>query len=206
MLRPIALLLVSSLALQLQAEDDARLHHVRLTVHNLPSDLDVETTGFGGSIDSEADADSAGRLGVGYWYGGAEEVSFLIGGGLDVGGYEFRSDNETTEFQQDGIFIEPGVAVRFASWFSAEAAVRFGVGRVQVESTVDGLDIDDTAYGEFSLRLRGVFTVARGLELLVETGYLRQQFSYEFEVLNQDVEQEVTVDGIFGGIAVGWGF
>lgn len=206
MFRPSAILLLSALVLPCAAVDETRLHHLRLTVQSLPSDLEVETSGFGGSIDSEADADSAGRVSIGYWYGGAEEVSFLIGAGLDVGNFKIEENDETTEFEQAGVFIEPGVALRIAPWFSAEVGARFGLGSVQVDTTVDGLDIDDTAYGEVSLRLRGVFIVAQGLELVVETGYLYQQFTYEFEVLNEDIEQEVTADGLFGGLGVGWTF
>jgi len=207
MLRSTLLLLIAVPVTLLHAEDDSALNHLRLGVQSLPTKLDVKTSGFGGSRTDSVDADSAGRLSLGYWYGGGpEEVSFMIGGGLDLSSFTFKDSGETLDITQSGGFLDLGVAWRVVHWFTAEASVRLGAGLVRTESSVSGVEVDDTGYGEGSARVRGVFTIGQGLELLVETGLVHQQFTYEFDVLGETVKQRVTAQGAFAGAGIGWRF
>lgn len=192
------------------ADGQPTTHHLRLEVQSLPTGIDVESRAAGGSASQSVDADSAGRLGLGYWHAWHPEdggdASFLLGGGLDLSSFSFSSNNVKSTITQTGLFVEPALGYRLVPWFSLEAALRGGFGQVKTTSDAPGTNIGDTTYAEASLRLRGVFTLKPGLELFADVGYLHQQFSYKYRVLNIDVTQDLTVAGGFAGLGVGWGF
>lgn len=181
-------------------------HHFRLTLQSLPESLEVETTSGGIAPARSIDIDEGGRLGVGYWWGGHRQISFLLGSGIDFTSFTFDDGTRENTIDQAGVFVEPGLSVRFTPWFSGELAGRLGVGVASASNSSDDTTQSNRGYGEISLRTRAVFTVARHLELFVELGYLGQAFSFSYQQPGGSVVQEVKLSGGFGALGVGGAF
>lgn len=201
------ILIMSTLVVStLTAAEEESPHQLRLTVQTLPTEVEVETSALGGTLSDEYDAECGARLSLGYWHGAAREgVALLLGGGLDVGGFEFEERGVSTEFTQFGAFIDLCAAWRPLPRLQVEAAVRAGAGMVHTDTTAD-IEVDDTAYWEVSARLRAVVDLVGGLHLLAEAGYLHHEFNLDYTALGTAIDQTVTASGPFAGIGLGWRF
>lgn len=181
-------------------------HHFRLTLQSLPESLEVDTSSGGTATTRSIDIDEGGRVSVGYWWGGHRQISFLLGSGIDFTSFTFDDGTRENTIDQAGVFVEPGVSVRFAPWFSGELAGRLGVGVARASDSSDDTTYTDRGYGEISVRTRAVFTVARHVELFVELGYLEQAFSFSYQLPGVSVVQEVELSGGFGALGIGGAF
>jgi|GEM_PF-6236460 len=212
----ISLALLAGLATTVIAEDaastlhDGSRHHLRLSLQGMPTDFDIEYDDGSSTATSSREADSAGRLGIGYFWGGGRPVSFLLGAGLEFTGFEFSGTFSGTNgdytIGEAGLFVEPGIAFQPVPWFTAEGGLRIGFGSVNVDIEDSNLTVDDTGYGEVGLHVRGVFMVTRGLELIAEIAYVHQTFTYDYDIGNATVEEIVTVKGPVAGLGIGWAF
>ena len=208
----LSLTLLAGLATTVVAEDAPSTlhagshHHLRLSLQGMPNDFDIEYDNGSNTITDSRTADSAGRLGIGYFWGGGRPVSFMLGAGLELTGFEFSGTGGEYKIGEAGLFVEPGIAFQPAPWFTAEGGLRLGFGSVNVDIEDSNLTVDDTSYGEVGLHFRGVFMVTRGLELIAEVAYVHQAFEYEYDTGNATIKETVTVKGPVAALGIGWAF
>jgi len=178
-------------------------HRLRLTFQGLPTDYEVDAQatlgGFTVTGSDQDSYDSAGRLAIGYSarFASSGPVAFILGAGVAFSGSE-RNDLTVREF---GVWIEPGVSIRLAPWFDLEAGIQLGAGVGKAEQNGD--DLAKESYGEFTLLIRPVITIAPGIQLFAELGYMGRSQHFEDDENGIDVEADVDVAGVTGSIGIG---
>jgi len=175
----IALLLPVALC----AEDQlaATEHHLRVSVHSLPTTFDFQSeSDTGGRLAEGRDEfDSFSRLRVNYLatIPFSADAAFLIGcsvalSKIDTGG--------ASDLDQKGTGIEIGIAATPSTTFAVELVAQGGFGFAEDSDSKSG------HYGEFGLAARPVLQLGM-IELFAEIGWVFQRQKLDYGLEDTDV-------------------
>lgn len=187
----IALLLPVALC----AEDQlsATEHHLRVSVHILPTafDFQTESDGAGRLAEGPSEFDSFSRLRANYLAAipFSPDAAFLIGGSvalakIDTGG--------TNDLSQMGAGLEIGIAATPSKTFAVELVAQTGFGFTEDSAAKSG------HYGEFGFAARPVLQLGM-VELFFEGGWVFQRQKLDYGLQDTDIR----TSGVQAGLGIG---